>query len=103
MKVVCCSIAAMAATIAEVLDSLIDNADFEASSSVEKARAFITAATRYLVLMPASQSDKGSSLSMSVAEVRMLMDRATNFVNQSVVSASNPSVRFLTCAEGFRR
>lgn len=91
------------ATLSEVIDSLVDNADFEAAFSVSKARAFVTAATRYLILMPASQSDKGSSLSMSVAEVRMLMDRATRFINQSATSAANPGVRFLTCAEGFRR
>jgi hypothetical protein len=94
----------MPATIDEVIDALLDNADFEAENSVAKARAFITAANRFLIMTPASQSDKGSSLSMGLAEIRNLLTAARSFVNQADTnSASTSRVRFLSAKTGWRR
>ena len=94
----------MAATIDEVIDDLLDNADFEQADSVAKARTFITAANRYFILTPASQSDQGSSLAMGLAQIQSLLNRATAFVKQSSTStAATSHVRFLTFSEGFRR
>lgn len=94
----------MAASINEILDALSDNADFEETQSVTKARAFITAATRYLVLSPQSQSDQGSSLTMNSAQVESLMQRARAFIASVGASSSATSrVRFLSAGEGFRR
>ena len=90
-------------TIDEVIDELLTNADFEASNSVAKARAFITAANRFLIMTPASQSDKGASLSMGLAEIRSLLNAARSFVNQSSTdSAATSRVRFLSAREGWR-
>ena len=92
-----------APTIDEVIDALLDNADFEASDSVTKARLFITAANRFLIMTPASQSDKGSSLSMGLAEIRNLLTAARAFVNQADTnSAATTRVRFLSAREGWR-
>lgn len=93
----------MAATIDEVMDALSDNADFEESNSVTKARAFITAATRYLIMTPASQSDQGSSLAMGLAEVQKLLAAARLFVSQSSTDSQETTrVRFLSAREGWR-
>lgn len=90
----------MAATIDEVIDALLDNADFEAARSVSKANAFATAATRYFILTPQSQSDQGSSMAISVAQIDNLLNRARNFIaaNQSPASA----VRFISVSGDFR-
>ena len=94
----------MAITIDTVIDNLLDNADFEETASVTKARAFITAATQFLILSPQSQSDQGSSLTMSVAQIENLLKRARGYVEKNATdSASGTRVRFLTAAEGFRR
>lgn len=94
----------MAATIDEVIDALLDNADFEESDSLAKARTFATAATRWLILSPASQSDQGSSMSMGLAQIENLLGRARAYISQSeATTAAASSVRFLSAAEGFRR
>lgn len=94
----------MAATFDQVADALLDNADFEESNSVTKARAFITAGTRYFVLQPASASDQASAMSMGLSQIQDMMARASAFIRQSeATSSATSSVRFLSAAEGFRR
>ncbi len=90
----------MAATIDEVIDALLDNADFEESISVSKAQAFITAAVRYFILTPQSQSDQGSAMSISPQTIENLLNRARNFV--AVNRTPSSSVKFLSVSEGFR-
>lgn len=93
----------MAATIDEVIDALSDNADFEEVGSVAKARAFITAANRFLILTPSSQSDQGSSLSMGLPQVQSLLASARAYVTQADnSSAATSRVRFLSAREGWR-
>lgn len=93
----------MAATIDEVIDALSDNADFEEVGSVAKARAFITAANRFLILTPSSQSDQGSSLSMGLPQVQSLLASARAYVTQADQSSAMTSrVRFLSAREGWR-
>jgi hypothetical protein len=89
----------MSTSITTVIDDLIANADFEETRSVSKAQAFVTAATRYIILTPQSQSDQGSSLAMPMAQIENLMARA-----RSYIAASDGSrVRFLSASEGFKR
>jgi hypothetical protein len=90
----------MPATIDEVIDTLLDNADFEQSTSVSKAQAFITAAVRYFILTPQSQSDQGSSMAISTTQIENLLNRARNFVALNQTVSSN--VKFLSVSEGFR-
>lgn len=90
----------MAATIDEVIDALLDNADFEASNSVSKAQLFITAATRYFILVPSSQSDQGSSMAISTATIENLLNRARIFVAANRTPSG--AVRFLSVSGGFR-
>ena len=90
----------MPATIDQVIDALLDNADFEETTSVSKAQAFATAAKRFLILSPQSQSDQGSSLTMSPATIENLMHRALEFIAANRTPSS--VVRFLSVSEGFR-
>lgn len=91
-------------TLQDLRDALWDNGDFEEVGSVAKAKAYITAATRWLALEPASQSDQGSSLSFAPAQVERLMQRARAFVAANSNSSSiNTGVRFLSASSGFRR
>lgn len=90
----------MSATIDEVIDALLDNADFEEVSSVSKAMAFATAAKRFFILTPQSQSDQGSSMAISPATIENLMKRAQDFIAVNRVSAG--AVRFLSVSEDFR-
>lgn len=94
----------MAATIDEVFDALLDNADFEEVGSVTKAKAFETAAVRYLFYAPQGMSDQGSSLTQSVQQIENLLNRARSYIKENATAtASTTSVRFLSAAEGFRR
>lgn len=93
----------MACTIDEVYDDLLNNADFEELSSVVKARAFVTAAKRFLILSPQQQTDQGSSMTISVNQIESLLNRAQQFIEQSNRNSSGGGVRFLSAAEGFRR
>ena len=90
----------MAATYAEIFEALLDNADFEETNSVSKAKAFITAAKRFFIAAPQSASDQGSSQTLSVAQIENLMRDAQAFV----VSASTPNggVKFLGVGRDFR-
>ncbi|MEM1224602.1 MAG: hypothetical protein AAGJ40_02835 [Planctomycetota bacterium] len=96
----------MATTLDEVYESLDANADFEEVGSVAKAKAFATAATKFLFLSPQSQADQGSSMTISVQQVENLLHRARAFVDgygtDGAVS-SRGGVRFLSASEGFRR
>lgn len=91
-------------TVQDLRDALWDNADFEEVGSVLKAKAYITAATRWLALEPASQSDQGSSLAFAPDKVERIMQRARAFVASNTGSSSaTSSVRFLSAGTGFRR
>jgi len=84
-------------TLTEINDALIENADFEEVSSVAKAKAFATAATRWFILAPSSASKEGSSLSMNSAQIENLLRRARDYiaVNDTSSTGRRPSVKFL--------
>jgi len=89
--------------IATIVSNLNDNASFEEDSSVTKAQAFVTAAKRYLLFAPQTQSDQGSSLTMSVQQIENLMQQARQYVTANSTSAGAAKVRFLSASDGFRR
>ena len=90
-----------AKTLDEVIDDLLNNADFEELESLSKAQKFITAATRYFILAPSSASEAGSSMAINPPQVENLLQRARQVVAEQATSRG--SVRFLATAEGFRR
>lgn len=92
----------MAAQIDEIIDNLLDNADFEEAASVSKAAAFITAAKRFFILSPEQQADQGTMLRVSVQQIENIMRRAQQYVDVNS-GTSGPRVRYLSASEGFRR
>jgi hypothetical protein len=94
----------MPLSIDDVLDAYIENADYQEQASVAKARKLVTAATRYLAMAPQSQSDQGSSLTISVDAIQAEKRRAESFIKQNAAATSaNSRVRFLSAGYGFRR
>ena len=93
----------MAATVDEILDALLDYADYEEVGSVARARTYLTACRRFLSL-PASQSDQGSSLGYTPQYVQGELDFARRYIaaNDTATNSSS-SVRFLSASQGFRR
>lgn len=84
--------------IATIEQALLDNADYDETKSVTKARAFVTAARRWLILSPQSSANQSSSMSWDTATIRDMMAAANTFV--SVNSAQ--SVRHFAASRSFR-
>lgn len=91
----------MAATYTEVIDALSDNADFEESGSLTKAKAFITAANRFFILVPEeTRNQEGHSARMSVSAIQELLNRARAYVAAN--ETTNQASRVLHPGDFFR-
>ncbi len=86
--------------IADIESDLLDYADFEEVASVQRAKLFITAAKRWLILRPDSASNQSSSLSVGKSFVETMLKRAQDYVaaNQTLAGGGRGSVRFLSAA-----
>jgi hypothetical protein len=84
--------------LATIEQALLDNADYDATSSVTKARAFVTAARRWLIMSPQSSSNQSSSMSWDTATIRDMMAAANTFVSVN----DSQSVRHLSVGQRFR-
>jgi hypothetical protein len=78
--------------------ALLDNADYDETGSVTKAKAFVTAARRWLILSPQSSSNQNSSMSWDTATIRQMLISANNFI---AINAGS-SVRQLSVGTGWR-
>lgn len=85
--------------IADIEASLIDYADFEEVGSVSRARSFVTAANRWLILRAESASNQSSSLSIGKNYVEGMLKRAQAYIQ---ANASTGDVRFLQPGGFFR-
>jgi len=90
--------------IADIEADLLDYADFEEVRSVGRARSFITAAKRWLILRADSASNQSSSLTIGKAFVESMMKRAQDFVsaNDTAANGGRGGVRFLGVGSSFR-
>jgi hypothetical protein len=66
--------------IEAIEQALHDNLDFEETGSVQKAKACVTAANRWLVFKPGSASSMGHSMTMNASAVQEILRRAQEFV-----------------------
>lgn len=85
------------AKLDELKSALWDNADFKEAGSVSKARAYITAATRVLSLVPENSSTREGQLGFNMVEIRRRLESAEAFVSSSseateTAAAGGPSV-----------
>ena len=85
--------------IADIETDLLEYADFEEAGSVARARLFVTAANRWLILRAESASNQSSSLSIGKSFVENMLKRAQAFVSANV---STGDVRFLQPGGFFR-
>jgi hypothetical protein len=90
--------------IADIEADLLDYADFEEVASVERAKLFITAAKRWLILRADSASNQSSSMTIGKSFVESMMKRATEYVSANATTAGGASgrVRFLGAGDAFR-
>ena len=87
-------------TIAEIESDLIDFADFEEVGSVARAKQFVTAAKRWLILRADSASNQSSSMTIGKSYVQDMMKRAMDFVAAN--ASSGGQVRFLGAGSDYR-
>jgi hypothetical protein len=90
-------------TLDQVVDTLLENADFAEVQSLAKAKAFATAAKQFFILTPSSSSDQGSALSVDLNQIRWLAAQANDYIRASSESAASSSSRAMVPAEDFRR
>jgi hypothetical protein len=89
--------------IADIEADLLDYADFEEVGSVSRARLFITAAKRWLILRAESASNQSSSLSIGKSYVEQMLKRAQDYVAANATVGGGPGgVRFLSVGRSFR-
>jgi len=81
--------------IADIESDLLQYADFEEVGSVSRAKAFITAAKRWLILRADSASSNSQSMTIGKGFVENLMTRATAYVSASDTAAAASRTRFL--------
>lgn len=84
--------------IADIESDLLEYADFEEVASVQRAKLFITAAKRWLILRPDSASNQSSSLSVGKSFVETMLTRAQAYVaaNATTSGGARGAVRFLS-------
>jgi len=87
-----------------VQTTLLDSMDWEETLSVSKARTFITAARRYLVLCPTNSSQAAGSIGFDLSELKDQIKAAQDFIrdNDTAANAGGGGVRFLGVGVGFR-
>ena len=90
--------------LADIEADLDTNADWYATGSVAKAKAYVTAATMWLQKTASSASNQSSSLSRDPSLVREMMKDEMAFVSASGSSGGGGrgGVRFLGVGSSFR-
>lgn len=69
-----------APTEAEVLEALVEYADYESADSLERARLFQTAARRWQIMRPVSSGDAGSTMAWDAAATAQAIERVNAFI-----------------------
>ena len=92
----------MAVSYQEAFDAYLNNADFEESSSLSKAKAFVTACVQLAVLLPSSSSFQGSAQSFDVASIKSAQTRALDWIQAYEANTTNPAVRYFNFRSDFR-
>lgn len=90
-------------TIESIEADLLEYADYESVRSVPRAKLFVTAANRWLILSPQSSSNQSSSLTFDTGAVQAMLARAQRFVAANETSnGTTGNTRFLGVGVDFR-
>lgn len=90
-------------TLAEIETDLLDYANFEEVLNVARAKSFVTAANRWLILRSESASSNSQSMSISKQYVNEMKARAQAFIAANGSAANGQgSMRVLVPSETFR-
>lgn len=89
-------------TVEQLTETLHANADWRVGPDTDKARAFVTAATKLILILPQSSADDGFSTTTNIQQVERQMQEAQAFLNDVAAGVSNSRVRFFSF-RGFRR
>jgi hypothetical protein len=94
----------MANDYESIQTALIENSDYEEVASVARAKAYVTAAKKWLALVAGSSSNESSSLSLNVSQVHEELKHARAYIaaNDRNQSGRGGSVRFLGVGSQFR-
>jgi hypothetical protein len=90
----------MSYTVDQIIDAIVDNADWLEAASVTKAQAFATAVVRWMALSPESTSDQGSSMTLGRDQLAEMRLEALRYIS---ANTPNSSVRHLGIGGQFRR
>ena len=85
----------MLLVIADIETDLLTYADFEEVASVARAKLFITAAKRWLILRADSASSNSQSMSIGKQYVADMLTRAQAYVSANDTTAASGRTRFL--------
>jgi hypothetical protein len=98
----------MAIDISAIMQSIHDNADWAEARSLTKAKAFATAARRYLMLTPQQSSQPGGfSTTLGAQQIKEMLDEANEFINANTSAdgsdtSGSATVRLMGVRHGFR-
>jgi hypothetical protein len=76
--------------------------DWEETQNVQRAKQFITAASRLLALRPASSSFKSSAMSYDLSAIQEMIRRARAFAQVAEPFTSRGHTKILGVGQGFR-
>lgn len=77
-----------AADVEEAKQAYYDNADYESDASVSKAKLFVAACTRLMILIPASAAQGGESISMPIAQIESALQYARKWLAMNDASST---------------
>jgi len=91
-------------TLDQIQTDLVEYADFEEVASVSRARLFVTAAIRWLILQAESAGSQSQSMSVGKQYVENLLARANAYISASGTTSGSTAgrTRFLHVGSAFR-
>jgi len=94
----------MSNDFATIQANLLEYSDYEETGSVARAKAYITAAKKWLNLVAGSASNQSSSMTFNVQQIHEELKHARAFVaaNDTSVKGRPGGVRFLGSGDSFR-
>ena len=85
-------------SISTVETTLRTNIGFDVNNSLAEAKLCVVACREWLLLRPQTASNESSSLTLNIAQVENILNRATLFVDLNNTAAGTSRVSFASMA-----